>query len=134
MRFVLAVSLSILILFPIPVGGASQTTSPSPDIDTTQGFLKICSAVDKDQRDSDEYLEIGYCVGWVAGLLDGVKVAEGAYNVVPANVLFCVPDGATTKQAVHIIRKYIADHPEDEHHSTRVIAVVAISKAFPCRQ
>jgi len=61
-------------------------------------------------------------------------VAETAYDVVPGRVRFCWPDGSSIRQAIHVIRKFIADHPEMEHLPTTVIAFRALSEAFPCHK
>jgi hypothetical protein len=132
MRFFLAVFLSVLILFPMPTGSAQRPNAP--DISTTQGFLAYCGYVDRtpDVNNPVEMTDWGYCAGFVLGFTYGFESAEWAYHL-PAG-FFCRPDELTPLQNVHIIRKFIADHPEMEHLPTQVVAMRALSEAFPCHQ
>jgi len=127
----------ILALFATPVGSGSQRKSSDlPDIDTTRGFLEICAGSDKkpesDSYSQEDIFQTGYCVGWIAGLTNGIHVAEAMHRVDEKNVIFCPPVGNSYAQMIHIVKKFIADHPEKEHVSTGVIAGRALADAFPC--
>lgn len=47
--------------------------------------------------------------------------------------LICFPPGATAQQAVMVLGKYMADHPEQLHLSMHDIGVLALYDAFPCK-
>lgn len=96
----------------------------------------MCSAVDKKPTDQSEIelFQSGYCVGWIAGLTNGMHVAEAMHRISENNVIFCAPVGNSYGQMIHIIKKFIADHPEKEHLSTGIIAGAALADAFPCKE
>src|SRR6266478_6443637 len=127
----------VFAFFATPVGRGDQgVSSKSPNIDTIRGFLEMCSAVDKKptEKSAIELFKSGYCVGWIAGLTNGMHVAEAMHRMGENNVLFCAPVGNSYGQMIHIIKKFIADHPEKEHLSTGIIAGAALADAFPCKE
>jgi Ssp1 endopeptidase immunity protein Rap1a len=126
----------ILALFVTPAGnGSKPVSSDLPDIDTTRGFLEMCAAVDKNPTDQSqvELFRSSYCLGWMAGLSNGIHVAEAMHRMTEPNVIFCPPTGNSYGQMVHIVKKFIAVHPEMEHLSTGTIAGTALAEAFPCK-
>lgn len=126
----------ILALFATPAGsGSKPVSSDLPDIDTTSGFLEMCAAVDKKATDQSqvELFHSGYCLGWIAGLTNGIHLAEATHRMTEPNVIFCPPTGNSYGQMIHIIKKFIAAHPEMEHQSTGTLAGAALAEAFPCK-
>jgi len=125
---------SVIFLFPAD-SGSGQLTSHFPDINSTKGFLEICATVDEKYASQSQFelLKSGYCVGWMNGITAGILGAEAAHRVSEKDYIFCLPEGNSAQQMVHITRKYIADHPEEEHLVTGVIVVAALHQAFPCR-
>lgn len=137
MRLVALSLIFLLALFPIPVSSSTEQDSPGwPDVATSGGFLAMCASVDKRPVDSSDVqkIESGYCLGWIAGLTDGIHVAEAVHRVVKPNTIFCPPVGNTYGQMIHIVKKFIADHPEKEHLPTDVVASAALADAFPCEE
>lgn len=47
---------------------------------------------------------------------------------------FCAPDGVTQTQLMRVAIKYLDDHPEYMHVDLRASALVAMTKAFPCKR
>jgi hypothetical protein len=71
-----------------------------------------------------------FCLGYAEGLTHGIMAAD----LRRVSQTFCMPSpDVTNSQVVRIIRKYIADHPEEAHEVTSVLAVEALRKAFPCK-
>ena len=66
------------------------------------------------------------------GLTTGILRAETAHRVSEKDALFCLPQGNSVQQMVHMTLKYIVDHPEEEHLETDVIVLRALYQAFPC--
>ncbi len=42
-------------------------------------------------------------------------------------------DGVTNGQVRDVVVKYLKDHPEERHFLASILAVKALSKAFPCK-
>lgn len=84
--------------------------------------------LDKGNSSDAETLHGMFCLGFAEGLTMGIMAADGAHG----QHTFCEPDNVTNLQIVRIVRKYIADHPEKAHEVTAVLAVEALSRAFPC--
>ena len=65
----------------------------------------------------------GHRVGFIDGL---VSVVGG--------VGFCVPDGVTNRQGVAVVVKYIEARPERMHERFSVLAIEALTAAWPCKR
>lgn len=133
MRIVLPL---LVLMFLAPTGGGNTPVSSDlPDIDTARGFLEMCAAIDKKPTDLSQFelFRTGYCIGWTAGLTNGMHVAEAVHRVGEKDVIFCPPEGNSYGQIIHIVKKFIADHPEKEHLTTGIIAAAALAEAFPCK-
>jgi hypothetical protein len=137
MRFIALPLFLVLTLFATTAGSGSQRASSDlPDIDTSRGFLEMCTAVDKNLEGKwaqEDIYQAGYCLGWIAGLTNGIHVAEAVHRLGDKKI-FCPPAGNTYGQMIHIIKKFIADHPEKEHLPTGIIAGSALAEAFPCKE
>ena len=136
MRLVSLLLILILVLFATTAGrGSKPVSSDLPNIDTPRGFLEMCAAVDKKPpgQSDIELFQTGYCLGWIAGLTNGIHVAEALHRMTEPNVIFCAPEGNSYGQMIHIVKKFIPSHPEMEHLSTGTIAGAALAEAFPCK-
>jgi hypothetical protein len=71
-----------------------------------------------------------WCVGYVAGVMDGALMAPIITNSRP---VVCAPKGGTSEQSLRAVIKYLRDHPEVLHESAEVHVITALVKAFPCR-
>ena len=86
-------------------------------------LLKYCK--------SDDTAGRTFCKGYIVGILEaGLFVSlKHDYEAVP----FCTPlDGMKPPQAQMIVVKYLEDHPEKLHFESVILAVDALSDAFPC--
>ncbi|MBZ5686683.1 MAG: hypothetical protein LAP86_16760 [Acidobacteriia bacterium] len=119
-----------ILSFPVNAQKANISTSGNR-------FLEICSALDKPtaQLDEMDFLNAGICEGYMLGLDDGVgmsfavvKNASGSMEDLGA----CVPPEVELRQTVHIVLKYIKEHPEQAHERTATLVVLATKSAFPC--
>lgn len=129
------IPLLVLMFFVAPTGNGSKPATDVPNINTSRGFLQMCASVDKKATDQSpfEMFQSGYCVGWMDGLANGIVVAEIRHNITE-NEIYCPPVGNSFGQMIHIVKKFIADHPEKEHLSTSLIAGLALNEAFPCSE
>jgi hypothetical protein len=71
------------------------------------------------------------CAFFVHGLTKG---AYGHAVITGSKELFCIPDGATTGQAVDVFYRYLVAHPESRHMDASALAFVAFRDAFPCNK
>lgn len=72
-----------------------------------------------------------WCIGYISGLMDGQVFATQIRNVA---ALYCAPaSGISNDQAVRIVVKHLKANPEKLHESSRLQALVALGKAFPCK-
>lgn len=60
--------------------------------------------------------------GYVAGVLD--MRPEG---------MACIPEEVRVSQSVAIVKKYLADHPNQWHRAGKILVVAALVEAFPCK-
>jgi hypothetical protein len=65
----------------------------------------------------------GLCIGYIVGLSNGLALAG----------LVCLPNGVTNQQAVKVVKKRLADHPERHHFSAYLESGEALVGAFPCK-
>ena len=122
------------LLFALSLPLYAQTLE-SPDA-SGNAFARVCSAVDRDDKNQVDLLQTMSCVFYVSGFAEGVEreasFAEDKLNRrVPK--AFCRPDVAENGQLVRIVLKYIHDNPEQAHELTMHLIVRALTKAFPCK-
>jgi hypothetical protein len=113
----------------------SKSAAEQPDISRSgTDFLEVCSSVDGGQKgDLVRIHNDATCVGWVEGFGAGFTVHDELLSVPEKDRIFCVAHGASTIQIIRVIKKYIADNPDKAHRATRLIASVALARAFPCK-
>jgi len=110
-------------------------TLESPDT-SGNAFARVCSAMDRDNKNQVEFLQTMSCVFYVNGFADGVeREASFAEDKTARRVpkAFCRPDVAENGQLVRVVLKYIHDNPEQAHEVTMHLMVRALAKAFPCK-
>jgi hypothetical protein len=66
----------------------------------------------------------GHCVGFVDGLVHAAR----------SLIFVCVPQEATTGQAVAVVVKYIEARPERMHEPFGNLALEALTAAWPCKR
>ncbi|WP_298966224.1 Rap1a/Tai family immunity protein [uncultured Roseibium sp.] len=85
-----------------------------------------------------------FCLGYVAGVTEGVKV--GALGGTVAAMIefqtgladakkaqgFCLPAGVTYSQLRDVVVKYLIANPEIRHNLAAPYSVTALGEAFPC--
>jgi hypothetical protein len=63
-----------------------------------------------------------FCAGYVSAMSDELQ-NEG---------YVCLPTGITRAQTVHVVMKYLRDHPEQRHLVASALIRAALQPAFPC--
>lgn len=125
MRILAAISLAAALTFPFPTFAAL----------TGDDLLTRCTASEKsmngEKLTAEEMLDSMWCVGYLSGLLDGFGV--GDFRVDNEKMVCPAEEGLSRSQALGIITRYLRDHPDERPKSGRRNALVALSKAFPCK-
>lgn len=103
-------------------------------------MLEACEA-------PDESVMSGFCLGYVIGVVEGMKwgaalpiyaAQNGDISTADINDFanrltgFCAPDSVTYRQYVDVFLRHLQQSPEVRHESARTLAQVAFSQAFPC--
>lgn len=70
------------------------------------------------------------CKLYVAGVIDSYAFLADIENL---ENRICIPDEVTARQLQYIVKKYLNEHPKDLHYTASYIVLVAIRKAFPCK-
>ena len=125
MRVLAAIGIAATLLLSFP----AQATLTGDDL------LARCSASEKSMNGAkltaEEMLDSMWCVGYLSGLLDGFGVAD--FKVENTRMVCPAEEGLSRSQALGIITRYLRDHPEERPKSGRRDALLALSKAFPCK-
>ncbi len=123
-----------LFLFSFAAAPATNSQERSVfEVDTGNDFYSTCGSIERGSEGNvspSDAFKGTYCSGYVLGLIHGITVGNTSKEM-----LSCVPSPQLSNlQAIRVVRKYIADHPETAHEYTAVLAVQAFSKAFPCKK
>ena len=123
-----------LLFFLFTVNAPIAQEAPAAPDKSGTSFYDQCGATEKNlgQGNASENLQNGFCLGYVAGISQGVESSETIHHVKTAQKIFCLPEGVTTIQKVRIIRKYIGDHPEQANKPAQGQVLMALREAFPC--
>ena len=122
----------LLFLAVVSIGFPISSQGQGPE--GTQ-LLRACGAAVKQQDgvniSDQEMIESLWCIGYVAGFLDSMSIAQtlggGRQGV-------CLPQrGIQNEQAIRILVKYLRDNPQHLHETGRMSLYIALGKAFPCR-
>lgn len=110
-------------------------SSPAHSAITGADLLDRCTASEKSMSGAKlsaaEMLDSMWCVGYISGLLDGFGV--GDFKVGNEKMVCPPEEGLTRSQALAVINQYLREHQEDLAKSGRRDALLALSKAFPCK-
>jgi hypothetical protein len=101
------------------------TTMPASaeDLGSANYILRGCKAFivrENTMPTPSDAMRQGHCVG----LLDGLAYTGN----------FCVPKGVTTAQAVAVVVKHIEARPERMNEPFGILALEALTAAWPCRR
>ncbi|HQR60113.1 MAG TPA: Rap1a/Tai family immunity protein [Methylophilaceae bacterium] len=103
---------------------------------TSGDLLNRCSSSEKSMNGGtlspDETMDAMWCMGYVSGLLDGFSI--GDFRVGGAKAV-CPPEESLTRsEALKIINQWLREHPQDKDKNGRRSAIIALSKAYPCKK
>jgi hypothetical protein len=135
----LLTALMLLIGLILPAGEVKPQSSdmlqnPNNLRNSGTEFLLLCSTVDDILVPNEVALKNNaFCFGWASGVFDAISVETSLRQASkPTGLPPCQQQEITNIQVVHIIKKYITDHPETENLPTAFLATQAVKTAFPC--
>ncbi len=113
----------------------SKSAAKQPDISKSgSNFWELCSSIDSEPKgDPVRIQNDATCLGWAEGFRDGFTVHDELLGVPRGDRIVCIPGGVTGMQIVGVIKKYITDNPDKAHRATRLVASLALARAFPCK-
>jgi hypothetical protein len=94
---------------------------------TGNDLERMCNTDAQNLADPQNLFAAMECLGYVSGVADAVD-QENA----PAGVPACFATKITRKQLMAVVKKYLADHPDQWQHPAFRLAAAAIVEAFPC--
>lgn len=91
--------------------------------------------------------ELGYCLGYITGVHDGMLAGgiasirhlapelknDEALSQFDKAVSYCLPNGATKLQVRDVVTDFLKANPTSRHNDATLLIWVALSNAFPCQ-
>jgi len=74
----------------------------------------------------------GYAAGYVAAIVDDRQLAQNMGELSEGGLRVCVPNEATVRQIIDVVKKYLENNPENRHYGAASSVVLALRQAFPC--
>jgi hypothetical protein len=110
-------AVAILLALTIPASAG--------DVDSANYMLPLCKRSLGTSQISDPVLTVehGRCAGFIQGIVFGMEGRD-----------FCLPKGIINRQSVAVVVKYIEARPERTHENFGLLAVEALSAAWPCKR
>lgn len=85
----------------------------------------------KKMAKDDNQVDMGYCVGMVAGVRETLQyLTGGAENKFPG---ICLPENYIDQMGVQAIVKHSEDHPDLSTKRPTLIALLALKAEYPCK-
>ena len=126
---------SIALLTALTLAGTTSAKAVEDRPDSANAIMPGCRASLSNQyNDQLEAIMAGVCVGTVNGLIFEASVLEQMSARVPHAEVFCAPEEVTIDQALRVVVAYIDAHPERMHERFPLLALLALTKAWPCNQ
>ncbi len=85
---------------------------------------RICHEFPKDTSATT----LAECLGLTSGMMDGLQAGAAIRG---GGFVFCLPQ-RDMKQVILVLKKYLADHPEDLHETMAGTMAASLRKSFPC--
>jgi len=112
---------------------AAQAEAQARELETGRAWLARCGMV-VEASTAPERRASDACLAWVEGLIDVNEIYRGLGALEKTSEGFCTPPTATVVEAAHAIARYLHDRPDALHFSARILAYMALRRAFPCVQ
>jgi hypothetical protein len=101
----------------------SQSIKPN----SGNAYLPACRvAARSEDPKAAEIAKASYCLGMVSALVGVVPLLEPRYR-------FCFPKDGDTGQAVRVVVAFLEKNPSMLHEDFRMLALIAMREAWPCK-
>lgn len=95
--------------------------------DLLQGCKSLIKALENDKLTQEDYDNIQFWSGYLAGFLDTMPVV--------GTTPYCLPgSGLQNGQLAMVIHKYLNDNPELLDKEPSALILLALTKTFPCNK
>lgn len=131
----LLLAAELMMVFLTTSSAFALGTSPTDGNQLLKNCKEYVRTVDSGTASKTEFVESGYCLGYVTGVIDDHfmwQISESS-PLDPAKH-FCLPDGVTPDQAVRVLLKWLDDHPARLHERAIDLILNAFRDSFPCRR
>ncbi|MBB5322636.1 Rap1a/Tai family immunity protein [Marinobacter oulmenensis] len=100
-------------------------------------ILSQCQIVTSDAKKANEnpisaLIEMGYCLGYVAGVSDYSTVTADMASGELESLKSCRPPSALNEQLAKVVVKFLEDNPKLHHLDEATLVALALHDAFPC--
>ena len=117
--------------FGVPAHAQSETGS-----DLLMKCKTFLNKVDRTSEGPGTAFDIGFCAGFIGGVLSGAEVWEVTDKIRKQTypMAFCRPENANNGEIIRVFVKYLEDHPERLHEPAGLLLLTSLSTAFPCKK
>jgi hypothetical protein len=120
----MAVILAIVLVAPAPAGAQQMT-------DNGVEFLRACEGRTGGNEAVQQLAQMA-CLVYLGGWVDAYRVFSA---IQPSLRVVCLPpEGLSNEQYGMVFIRWLRAHPEQLHHTPRILFLAALKEAFPCRQ
>jgi hypothetical protein len=111
-----AVLAALLLATSLVANADEPFLSYAPSFETGNKLYADCT--------SNTPFDEGFCLGYIAATSD---VADALKKID-----VCTPKGATIREVVDVVKKYLTDHPAERHYSAFDTIITSLREVFPC--
>jgi hypothetical protein len=105
--------------------GASDSTRTGYDL------LRLCDGKPDAPETRGERIGQLTCKAYLHGFLDSYLLMSEWWK--PHRQFICLPaQGVQAGQVLHVLLKWLKDHPGELHHMSSLVVFLALKETFPC--
>jgi hypothetical protein len=124
---------AVIVLTCGPTGTWAQDDPGVVPPETGREWLARCGTVVAVQAASSRQpLSDNPCLAWIQGLIDMHAIYQGLGALERTPEGFCLPSSATLRDVTDSIVHYLRERPPVLQVSARMLAYMALRRAFPC--
>ena len=124
----------VLLGMAAPYAGAAEKIDGNDLLQQCQHSIRLDET--KTYADVTTLMGAVHCLGFVNGLIILNRFYEAQIKPegkrTQLRLLFCLPSGMPTIQAIRVIVRYLETHPERLHEDGSWLTILALNNAFPC--
>lgn len=126
--------LSVFAVLLVAASLANTGISAEPMLTFEKGFELVENMRQWEKAESKDPNIDFYAAGRYVAFVTGVHDAMGACDSLKSLDKICTPQGATVRQLVAVVSKYLKDNPSKWDQPAVVLVMNALRQAFPCKK